>query len=110
MRNFVKKGEVIDYPNSTGSAIKSGDLVVIGNLAGVAQTDIADGSVGAVLLTGVFSIAKAAGAVSIGAKLYYVTADKNLTTTATNNTLVGVAHAAALTGDTTVQLQLTNGI
>jgi predicted RecA/RadA family phage recombinase len=110
MKNFVKKGEVIDFLNNTGAAIASGDFVIIGSLAGFAQTNIAIGEVGAVLLKGVFTAAKAAGAITVGAKLYWVTADKNLSTTASGNTLVGVAHAAALTGDATVALQLTNGI
>ncbi|HEY4194639.1 MAG TPA: DUF2190 family protein [Mucilaginibacter sp.] len=110
MKNFIKRGNVIDYPNTTGTDINSGDLVLIGTLFGVAQTDIAAGDTGAVLLEGVFAIPKAAGAVGIGAKLYYVAADKNLSTTASGNTFAGVAHVAALTGDATVALQLANGI
>nr|WP_199082934.1 DUF2190 family protein [Pedobacter sp. ASV19] len=110
MKNFVQEGEIIDYTNGTGADIASGDLVLFGGLAGVAVTNIANGGVGSVQLTGVFKIAKAAGAITQGAKLYYVSADKNLSTTASGNTLVGVAARAALTGDSTVDLLLTNGI
>lgn len=110
MKNFVKRGNVIDYPNATGNDINSGDLVFVGSLVGVAQTDIAAGTTGAVLLEGVFNIAKAAGAITIGAKLYWITSSSNLTTTSTANTFVGYAHIAALTGDATVALQLANGL
>lgn len=110
MKNFVKKGEVIDYPNATGALIHSGDLVLVGALFGVAQTDIADGTTGAVLLKGMFLVPKAAGAIAVGVKVYYDGTAKNITTTSSSNTFAGYAGAAALTGDTTVALQLANGI
>lgn len=111
MKNFVKKGEVIDFVNGSGSAIKSGDLVVIGTIFGVAQTDIAIADTGAVLLKGVFVLAKAASqAWAQGAKLYWDATAKNATTTASGNTVFGVAHAAALSADVLGEVQLVNGI
>ena len=110
MKNFVQNGKVLTYPNATGAAIKSGDLVIVGSFAGVAVTDIPDGESGSLKLEGVYSIAKANGAVTQGQKLYYVTADKNLSTTASGNTYVGKAFRAAGAGDLTVELALENGI
>lgn len=110
MKNFVKRGEVIDYVNTSGSDINSGDLVIIGALIGFAQTDIASGATGAVLLKGVFTVAKANMAFTQGAKLYWDNTAKNATTTTTSNTLFAVAHTAALAGDLTAEIQLTNAI
>lgn len=110
MKNFVRRGEKLAYVNTTGAKIPSGTLVIVGSLAGVAVTDIADTETGALVLNGVFQIPKAAGAVSQGAKLYWDATNKVATTTASGNTLFAVAGDAASTGDATVNAQLTNGI
>jgi predicted RecA/RadA family phage recombinase len=110
MKNSVSNGNVLVYSNSSGSTKLSGALVVIGALAGIAVADIPDGDSGSLSLKGVFTIPKAAGAVTQGQKLYWVSADSNLSTTASGNTLVGVAFRAAASGDATVELLLTNGI
>jgi len=47
------EGTRIDYTNGTGSAISSGDAVMIGNIPGVATVDIADGEVGVVEIASV---------------------------------------------------------
>jgi predicted RecA/RadA family phage recombinase len=108
MINKVQEGKKLDFVNTTGAAIKSGDLVIFGALAAVAITDIAAGDTGAVDLQGVYRLPKAAGAITQGAKLYWVTADKNLSTVAAGNTLVGAAAEAALAGDAEVNLLITN--
>lgn len=110
MKNFRKKGNVIDYLNSTGTTIASGDFVVIGIVGGFAQTNIANGDTGAVLLEGVFEVPKAAGAITQGAKLYWDATAKNWTTTAASNVSYCFAFNAALSGDATVYINLTNGI
>lgn len=110
MKNFIQIGKILDYTNTTDENIASGDLVVFGALAGVAETDIPVGETGSVKLEGVYQIAKSAGAFAQGDKLYFVVADKNLSKTAQGNVAVGVAARSALTGATTVDLLLTNGI
>ncbi len=107
--NYIQEGKALNYTPS-GADVSSGDLVVIGTIAGIAKTDIADGKTGAVHISGVFSVAKASGAVSQGAKLYWNSSNSNLTTTASGNTLVGVAAAAALSGDATIPLLLNVGL
>lgn len=59
--NAVQPGNVIDY--TAGSTIASGDVVVIGNIIGVALTDIANGSTGSVATRGVFTVPKVSAAV-----------------------------------------------
>ena len=105
--NYIQDGDILDY--TAGAAISAGDVVVIGTIGGVAITDIANGATGAVAISGVFRVTKATGAVTQGALLYWNATNSNLTTTATGATLVGVAAAAALSGDATVDILL-NGV
>jgi predicted RecA/RadA family phage recombinase len=107
--NFIQEGKNLDYTPS-GADVKSGDFILLGAIGGVAKTDIADGKTGAVHITGVYSVAKASGAVTQGAKLYWKAADSNLTTTASGNTIVGVAAEAAASGDATVKILLNVGL
>ena len=107
--NFVQEGKALDYTPS-GADVASGDFVLMGSIGGVAKTDIADGKTGAVHVSGVFSVAKATGAVAQGAKLYWNSTNSNLTTTASGNTIVGVAAAAALSADATVKILLNVGL
>lgn len=107
MNNFVAEGKTIKYAN-TGSAISSGDVVVLGAGIGVAVTDIAATTgVGSVLVEGVVEIAKVSGtAFTQGAKLYWDSGNSELTTTAQGNLAVGVAYEAAASADTTAKVKL----
>ena len=107
--NYIQEGKSLNYTPS-GADVASGDFLVIGAIGAVAKTDIADGKTGAVHICGVFSVAKVSGAITQGAKLYWNSTNSNLTTTASGNTLVGVAAAAAASGDATVPLLLNVGL
>jgi predicted RecA/RadA family phage recombinase len=61
--NYVNSGETINYVNSSGSAILSGAVVIVGNLIGIALVDIANGESGVVALDGVFTVPKVSAAV-----------------------------------------------
>ncbi len=106
--NYVQEGKALNY--TAGADILSGDFVLIGTIGGIAKTAIANGKVGAVHITGIFNVAKATGAITQGAKLYWDNTNKVLTTTASGNTIVGVAAAAALSGDATVAILLNVGL
>ena len=107
--NYIQEGKSLNYTPS-GADVASGDFLVVGAIGAVAKTDIADGKIGAVHICGVFSVAKASGAVTQGAKLYWNSTNSNLTTTASGNTIVGVAAEAAASGDATVKLLLNVGL
>lgn len=107
-KNFVQEGKALNY--TAGADILSGDFVLIGTIGGIATTAIANGKVGAVHITGIFNVAKATGAITQGAKLYWDNTNKVLTTTASGNTIVGVAAAAAASGDATVAILLNVGL
>lgn len=100
---FVQDGAAIDYTPSANVA--AGDVVVIGTICAVAKLDIPANTLGAVATKGVFDIAKGTTAgITLGAALYWDATNKVATTTATSNTALGVAIAAADTAATTVRV------
>jgi len=56
-KTFVKDGNTIDYVNG-GSAISAGDVVIYGNMIGVALEDIASSATGSVAVSGVWDLPK----------------------------------------------------
>lgn len=102
---FVQPGDVIDY--TAGANIVSGQVVLIGARIGVALRDIANGKVGSMAMTGVFTIAKlSTDVVAAGALLYWDNGNSRLTVTSAGNTLAGYAVAAAGNGATTVNIKI----
>ena len=63
MKNFIQDGKTIEY-KVADTAIKSGEVRVIGDLAGVAVTDGAVDDTVVLNVTGVYELAKGAGAIT----------------------------------------------
>ncbi|NJO53786.1 MAG: DUF2190 family protein [Bacteroidales bacterium] len=94
MKNFIQTGAIVAVP--APAAVKSGDLVVVGSLFGVATTDADSGATVEIQTEGVFTLPKvSAQAWTVGAKVYWIAADGEATTTAGSNLLIGHAVAAA---------------
>lgn len=114
MNNAIDKGTTVNYANS-GSAISSGDVVVMKHTLGIAITDIANGASGAVQVAGKVTVPKVTAAVfETGEKLIYdVSAgkfdDSSATPSAGDITGGAVAAAAGANGDTTCRVILTPG-
>ncbi len=105
-RTFVQEGNTIDAVAGVGG-VKSGDVVILGALVGIAEVDAAEGATYALALTGVHKLAKAAGAgINAGAKTYWVTAAKNCTATADSHTLLGACVETVGTDATSVLVRL----
>jgi len=110
MTTYVCTGDRIPYTPTTDVA--AGDVVVQGDLVGVATSPIAADTAGTVAVRGVFSMPKSTGtgtAVTAGAKLYWNATNSVVTTSdgSGTNKLVGKAIAAATVDDTTVHVLLT---
>ena len=105
MRNFIQSGNVITLTAPTGG-VASGEGFLVGSLFGVAAYSAAEGAEVEASLVGVYELPKASGAITVGAKAYFDTTAKNVTTTATGNKLIGAAVGAAATGDATVRVRL----
>lgn len=101
---FVQPGRVLDYANG-GTARASGAGVVMGTVFGVCLGAIAANTTGSVQICGVFTLPKlSTDTPAQGALLYWDNTNSRLTTTASGNTLAGVAANAAGSGETTVNL------
>ena len=107
MADYYADGDLIDYTPS--SAVAAGDVVALNDLITVAPRPIAANKLGAVAVEGVFTIAKASGAIGQGAIVYWDSANSNITTTSSGNKRAGKAAAAAASGDTTVKVLLNIG-
>jgi predicted RecA/RadA family phage recombinase len=106
---FVHDGETIDY--TPGAAVAAGDVVVIGELVGVAKTPIAANALGALAVKGVFDFEKATGvgtAISAGANCYWDDTNNVATTSdgAGANKLIGKCVTAAADADATVRVRM----
>lgn len=103
-KKFVQPGNVLDH--TPAADVANGAMVVIGSRVGIALNAIPANTTGALAVAGVFTYAKAAGAISQGDALYYDAAADVLTTTATDNTAAGYAAADAVAGAETVNVAL----
>lgn len=108
MKNFVQPGNYLDYTIPADTTIVAGEAVVIGGLVGVAASGGTTGTKISVSLTGVYNLAKVAGAITQGALVYWKADTKQVTTTSSGNTLMGKAAKAALSADPTVDVLLSN--
>lgn len=114
--NYNFSGDVIQY--TAGANITSGSVVKIGEILGVALTDIANGATGSVAIRGVFTVPKVSAAViAQGESLTWdVSAnggagefDDNAATPATGDVTgpPAVAFEGAGNGVTTLQVMFT---
>lgn len=102
---FRHEGDAIDY--TPAANVAAGDVVVQGDLVGVARMDIAAGVLGALAVFGVFDFPKvAATAITTGTLVYWDNAAKVATPTASGNKLIGKAVRDAAAADATVRALL----
>jgi predicted RecA/RadA family phage recombinase len=93
VKTFVQPGHVITL--AAPYDVASGDGLLVGSIFGIASRDAAEGAPVEAAVTGVFDITKTASqAWTVGAKVYWDNTAKAATTTATDNTLIGVAVLA----------------
>lgn len=107
--SHVQNGCAIDY--TPAAAVAAGDVIVQGELVGVAPRPIATGELGALAVEGVFAFPKAVGAgsaITAGANTYWDSAAKLATTNAAAgaNKLIGKTILAAADADSDVRVRL----
>ncbi|MDP3961301.1 MAG: DUF2190 family protein [Pseudorhodobacter sp.] len=103
-KNYVQPGDTLTIP--APATVASGGVVIAGDIKGIAQGDAASGALVDVATSGVWELPKvAANAFTLGAKVYWDAVAALATTTATGNTLLGVAVAAAGASTATVQVR-----
>lgn len=104
MNNSVQKGDFLHY--TPAEDVHGGDLIVLQDMVGVAVTDIAAGTVGAVAVTGVYELPNDNGlALEVGQAVYMV--DGAMSAEAAEGAIkAGIAWAASSSRDATVTLRI----
>jgi predicted RecA/RadA family phage recombinase len=104
-KNFVQPGDTLTLVAPTN--VKSGGVVVVGALAGIAAYDALQGEDVEVSLEGVFAVPKTTpGGINQGDKAYWDAGASKVTTTAGSNLLLGVCVLTAGTSETTCRVKL----
>lgn len=102
---FIHHGFTIDYTPS--SNVAAGDVIVQGDLVGVALLDIPANKKGALAVEGVFDFAKASGsAIAAGTVCYWNTTSKVAQSTAGSYKKIGKSIQSASSADTLVRIKL----
>lgn len=92
MKNFIQPGAVITV--TAPYSVTSGQGVKVGTLFGIAANSAAQGTPVEIKREGVFDIAAVTADTPVqGTKVYWDDTARKITTTATNNTLVGAVTA-----------------
>jgi len=105
--SFVQEGASIDY--TPGSDVDAGDVVVQGDLVGVAKLDINADELGALAVEGVFDFPKdtgSASAIDAGKKVYWDSGNEVVTETVGSNTYAGKTIADAGASDATARVRM----
>lgn len=106
---FIHHGDAVDYVPA--SDVNAGDVVVQGDLLGVAKRDHPAGHTAALAVVGVFDIAKATGggsAIAVGVPVYWDEGNQQATTDTGGgaNKLLGKSTLAAGDDDAVVRVRL----
>ncbi|MFW6299489.1 MAG: DUF2190 family protein [Oceanicaulis sp.] len=105
-KNFKQDGRYVDVDAPAGG-VSSGDLVKVGSVFGVAQTDADAGDTVTLDTQGVYELPVASAVVvAVGDALYWDVADGEFNKTAASNWFLGVAVTAAGNGVTSAQVRL----
>lgn len=109
MKNYIQPGNVITV--TAPATLASGDGCLVGALFGVACGAYEINADAELALVGVFELPKtSAQAWTAGAKVYWSATEKACTTTATGNTLIGVAVKAAANPSATGFVRLNGSV
>ena len=110
---YIKEGREIEYTASAD--IDAGDVVVQGQLVGIAKANIDDGDTGAISVAGIFDVVQAAEIITAGSAVYWdangnpvggVALSGAATATASANTFMGFAQAVTAATDSTVRVAM----
>lgn len=104
---FVHEGRQIEF--TPVAAVAVGQVVVNGDLVGIANSAIAANVAGSLAVEGVFDVPKQSGvgtAITLGTTLYWDSANQRATATAAGNKLMGKCTKAATDNATSVRVRL----
>jgi len=106
MRNYVEPADTITIAAPAVTGCKSGDVVIVGNLVGVAVGDAVAGAEIELALTGAYSLPKGAGALNQGTVVTW--SGTAVETAGAGDLCLGVVIKDAIAEDTTAVVRLGN--
>ncbi|HPD28571.1 MAG TPA: DUF2190 family protein [Phycisphaerae bacterium] len=102
---YIHEGNAIDFV--PGTQVNAGDVVVVGDLVGVARVEIKANQRGSLAVTGVFEFPKASGEViGAGQQLYWDHVAKRVATSSDYGGYKRLGHAVAYAGSGEVKVQV----
>ena len=107
MKNFVSRGNTLNYTAGASETVSSGDLLVIGDMVGVALGDAGNNETVPVQVSGIVRLTKAtaAGAINQGDAVF-ATSGGEITDSDDGTTPAGFAAAAAAADATEITVLL----
>lgn len=109
---YIQPGGNLDYKNNGDAAIEAGDVVVLGDRAGIAGTPIPVGELGSIVMDGVYRINKKSGETILAGKDVFFS-EEGVTATGTDQAVaegtmpkLGYAVEDAAESDTYVKVKL----
>lgn len=100
----VRNGRTMDY--TCAAAVAKDDVIVVGAVVGIAASAGEIGEVIALDVVGVYELTANTAAIAQGAAVYWDATNEEVTTTATNNTLLGHAWEASGSGVLTALVKI----
>jgi predicted RecA/RadA family phage recombinase len=89
------RGDNLQMMNHTPSgAIEAGEVVLVGQIVGIAHLDIAANTLGALAIYGGSYIVNGDAAITVGKNVYWNNTDNEVTETSTGNKFFGVTVSA----------------
>jgi predicted RecA/RadA family phage recombinase len=93
VKNFIAEGKALNWTNSTPALVRSGSIVAVGAIIGIAVSDIPPTTTGSVAIEGVYELPKASGAeIKQGEKVF---AKEGVITKTAGDTYAGIAYETA---------------
>lgn len=106
MKNYIQSGHIVRVTAPAGG-ITSGGALIVGSIFGIAAYSSAEGDPIELATTGIYQLPKASAAVlTVGARVAWDDAAKEVNTLATGRFPIGVAVEAAGSGVTSVAVRL----
>lgn len=103
---YWQKGQSLDYTNDTNAVIEANTILTVGNLIGIAGTDIEPGETGSIHVEGVFQMPKKdTTAIAMGTAVYFGT-DGITATSGSSMKTAGYAAENSAAGAETILVKL----
>lgn len=106
LAEYLHRGDTINYKNAGDAKIEANQIVLVGELVGVAGTEIPAGETGSLFITSIWDFPKDSAEIAAGAPVYYTDDGGASATKGSGAVKIGHAVQAAAADDTTVRVKI----